>query len=97
MIYNFPNYHKYKDLDQLMKKGGNSMHPIDDICYTCIHSKPSCKGCIYNKGIKQGSSYIVGPCGQQLCWYGCDMCRKNNYFNYKAEENKEIIIITEGE
>lgn len=69
------------------------MYPTPDICYTCKHIKPDCKDCLYNKNIESSTEYIAGPCGEKLCWYGCDRCRKNNYFNYVSEEGKKIFVV----
>lgn len=37
-----------------------------------------CDSCHYNVGFQTGWGGVVGPCGQQNCWYSCTACMYNN-------------------
>ena len=35
-----------------------------------------CDSCHYNVGFQTGWGGVVGPCGQQNCWYSCTACMR---------------------
>lgn len=45
----------------------------------CLENqKPeNCTECPYNNEFVEGSARIAGPCGQQNCWYSCEVCEYN--------------------
>ena len=36
-----------------------------------------CEVCPHNVGAQTGYAGVVGPCGQQNCWYSCTVCEYN--------------------
>ena len=63
----------------------NNMDALEVDCSKCVHEEniPLCDDCDYNIGITNSNSKIAGPCGQQNCWYGCTVCKYNNYRFYE--------------
>ena len=49
----------------------------------------NCNVCPQNRGFKEGSGRIAGPCGQQNCWYGCTVCLYNGMANKDCPLNKQ--------
>ena len=45
-----------------------------------------CDSCHYNVGFQTGWGGVVGPCGQQNCWYSCTVCMYNNRGECYAED-----------
>lgn len=37
-----------------------------------------CDKCDHNIGAQVGWGSVVGPCGQQNCWYSCTVCHYNH-------------------
>ena len=50
-----------------------------------------CETCRFNANIHHSSGRIVGPCGQQNCWYGSVVCRYNGYSMWEGEEGNETV------
>lgn len=48
-----------------------------------------CDSCNYNVGFQTGWGGVVGPCGQQNCWYSCTVCMYNNRGECYAEDIAE--------
>jgi hypothetical protein len=45
-----------------------------------------CDSCHYNVGFQTSWGGVVGPCGQQNCWYSCTACMYNNGGECYAED-----------
>lgn len=51
---------------------------VNNVKGCLLNEKPdTCEECRHNCNIVPGWGGIIGPCGQQNCWYDCVCCRYN--------------------
>ena len=70
-------------------KGGDSMSDaiIRHNCFG-LPEDFDCDVCPENRGFRVGYAGVVGPCGQQNCWYSCRVCTYNGMDDCHDEEEE---------
>lgn len=53
-----------------------------------LPSSFDCDECRHNIGAQVGWGGVVGPCGQQNCWYSCTVCVYNHLDNDCPDERE---------
>ena len=69
--------------------GKEARYMDGEIMYKCfgLPEDFDCETCPYNIGQSIEHGGVVGPCGQQNCWYSCAVCHYNNLYDCDGEES----------